>query len=175
MKTKRTILIALLVIGTAFVAYILYTNKALKPAETRQTAPKFELIDARSGKKITGSELKGKVLFINFWATWCPPCRSEIPSIENLYRAFFSNDDFLMITIAYRDEPAAALDYLKSGGFTFPVYIDPDEKSAMNYGVTGVPETYIVDKKGKLRKKVIGPAEWDSPEEKALILSLLKE
>jgi peroxiredoxin len=80
-----------------------------------------------------------------------------------------------MITILYRDSPENASTYMKAHGSSFPLYTDPDQRSASAFGVTGVPETYIIDKKGVLRRRVIGPADWTSPEEKALIASILKE
>lgn len=80
-----------------------------------------------------------------------------------------------MITILYKDSPENASAYMKAQGYSFPVYTDPDQKSASAFGVTGVPETYVIDKKGVLRQRVIGPADWSSPEAKALISALLKE
>lgn len=138
-------------------------------------APDFEVVDARSSVKFSSAEHKGKVTFVNFWATWCQPCREEMPSIEALYRELYNNENFQLITILYRDNPQTALEYMRQNGYTFPLYVDSDSSSSSRvYGVTGVPETYLLDKHGILKKKVIGPAEWNSPEEKNLILSLLR-
>ncbi len=82
------------------------------------------------------------------------------------------HNDFVMITILYKDSPENSIGYMKSNGYTFPVYVDSDGISARNYGVTGVPETYIVDKKGMLVKRVIGAADWNSPEEKSQIKAM---
>ncbi len=98
-----------------------------------------------------------------------------MPSIEGLFRHFIDNQEFIMLTIIFRDDPQNAISYLKQNGFNFPVMIDEEGKAAKAYGLTGVPETYIVDKKGILRKKVIGPAQWDSAEAVAEISELLKE
>ena len=128
-----------------------------------------------TGRKLMLSDLKDKVLFVNFWASWCPPCREEMPSIDSLFKAMNGNGKFQMITILYKDPYQDGIGYMKQSGFTFPVYSDSDGITSTNFGVTGVPETYIIDKKGKLRKRVIGPAEWDSPEAKNFINSLLNE
>ena len=138
-------------------------------------APSFEVVDNASGRKISSEELKGKVVFVNFWATWCPPCREEIPSVEALYKAAGGNSNFKMITILYKDSYEGGTSFLKQNGLTFPVYMDSADISARNFGVTGVPETYIIDKKGTLRKRVSGPADWNSAEARDLINSLLNE
>ncbi len=80
-----------------------------------------------------------------------------------------------MANILYRDSPENAASYMKTMGYSFSVNLDPDDKAAASFGVTGVPETYIIDKNGVLRRKVIGSADWSSSEERQLINSLLKE
>ncbi len=80
-----------------------------------------------------------------------------------------------MATVLYQDSPEKAVAFVKSTGYNFPVYTDSDGSAATSFGVTGVPETYIIDKKGVLRRKVIGAADWSSTEERQLINSLLKE
>jgi len=138
-------------------------------------APEVSVIDPRSGTRLSAEELKGKVLFVNFWATWCQPCKDELPSVEALYREMAGTEGFRMITILYNDSPEAAFGHLKSKGYTFPVYSDIDGASARNFTVTGVPETYIVDKKGQLARKVIGGFDWTSPEVRDLLKTLLAQ
>ena len=138
-------------------------------------SPDFAVADAGTGASLSSKHLKGKVLFVNFWASWCPPCKEEMPSIQKLYEEMKVNPDFVMITILYNDDAAAAREYLKTLGFTFPVYTDAGNATSRKFGLTGVPETYIVDKEGILRKKVIGATDWSSQEEKDLIYSLLKK
>lgn len=176
MKNKKIILAAVLVFGIALL-FIFLGNQtpSQKTVHVENSSPVFEVIDALTGKKISSSDLKGKVVFFNVWATWCPPCQEELPAIDALYKSLKSNADFVMVTVLYRDNPSNAIEYLKSKGFSIPVYTDPDEKSAASFGVTGVPETYIIDKKGNVRKRVIGAADWNSAEEKNLISTLLNE
>lgn len=151
-------------------------------------APDISLRD-QSGRDLRLSDLKGKVVFINFWASWCQPCRDEMPSLQVLYNGlrnmgtpknhrFFgdaSNDNFRMLTILYRDDPNKAISFLRENNLDLPLWIDRDGKAAASYGLTGVPETFIIDKKGILRKKVIGPANWASPEVLSFISELIKE
>ncbi|MBI4691587.1 MAG: TlpA family protein disulfide reductase [Nitrospirae bacterium] len=178
MKSKKLILIILFLAGLFLIASFITgrgTKERLTIAAVDSPSPDIELIDSASGKKVSTSELRGKVLFINFWATWCEPCQEEAPSIDRLFRHFLNEQGFVMLTVLFRDDAQNAIGYLKQNGFNFPIMIDPDGKAARDFGLTGVPETYIVDKKGILREKVIGPAPWDSADAVALISKLLKE
>jgi len=168
---RRTIIIiAALLLGGA--AFLFFDATRVNHVRKESSAPVFKVSDAISGKALSSSDLKNKIIFVNFWASWCQPCKEEMPSIEALYREMTGNDDFRMVTILYRDSAENAFEYMKSRGYTFPVYIDPNGSAARDYGVTGVPETYIVDKKGALARRVIGGADWSSPDEKNLIKAL---
>lgn len=133
-----------------------------KIATIGSTVPNFELVDINKNK-VKLSDMKGSVVFINFWATWCVSCIEEMPSLERLFRNLSGNSQFKMVTILYKDDGLRAFSYMRQNGYTLPVYLNPDGSAAKNFGITGVPETFIIDKKGILRDKVIGPAEWDSP------------
>lgn len=136
-------------------------GEGLKLAIVGRPAPDFTLVD-RKGTTWTLSELKGQVVFVNFWATWCPPCREEMPSMQKLY-SMLPKDKFKMLAILNKDDPKLADTFAKKFGITMPILDDLDNKAGKEYGLTGVPETYIVDKQGVLREKFIGPAQWDSP------------
>ena len=127
-----------------------------------QLAPNFMLTDIK-GKDWQLSDLRDKVVFINFWATWCPPCIQELPSMEDLNK-HMAGKPFQMLTILYNDRPEFGQSLVNKSGYTFPVLIDSDSFTAKEYGLTGVPETYIVDTQGILREKFIGPFECNSPE-----------
>ena len=137
-------------------------------------APDF-LVRDLEGRTYSLSALRGSVVFINFWASWCQPCKEEMPSLQALYNRFKGDPRFRLVTILYRDDYEKARALMKTGNFEFPVLLDPGGKSAAAYGVTGVPETYIVDKKGILREKVIGPADWNSPQAIAVVATPLQE
>ena len=126
------------------------------------TAPDFSLAD-KQGKIWTLSELKGKVVFVNFWATWCPPCREEMPSMERLYSRM-PKDKFEMLAILENDKPERAEAFAAELGITLPILYDEAKTAWPQYGLTGLPETFIVDKYGVVREKFIGPAQWDSPQ-----------
>ncbi len=133
-----------------------------KVATVGQPAPDFTLIDLQ-GKTWTLSELKGQVVFINFWATWCPPCREEMPSMQKLY-TMLPKDNFKMLAILNNDSPALANLFALKLKVTIPILNDQVNKIGPIYGLTGLPETFVIDKHGVLREKFIGPAKWDSPE-----------
>jgi peroxiredoxin len=135
-------------------------------------APGFNLVD-RQGKTWDLEELKGQVVFVNFWATWCAPCREEMPSMQKLYTSLPSNK-FKMLAILSNDEPAFADQVVKKMGVTFPILIDPDKTASKAYGITGVPETYIVDKQGVLRERFLGPVAWDSREARQMLQKYLE-
>ncbi len=136
-------------------------------AELDKPAPKFTLQDTE-GKQVELAALEGKVVFINFWATWCPPCREEMPSILRLNRKM-AGKPFVLVTILMNDDPANAKAFYHAIGGSLPTLLDPDAAVANAYGITGVPETFIIDKKGIFRKKVIGGWTWDSAEAEKLI------
>jgi DsbE subfamily thiol:disulfide oxidoreductase len=140
--------------------------------------PEFELPeieqDGKNPSRIWRStELRGKVVFINFWASWCKECKKEKPSMQRLYE-MMQGKPFQMITILYRDNPEKAIAYMKANGFTMPVLFDKDNQVSYSYGVTGVPETYILDREGIIKKKHLGVGVWDSPEALGFIENLLK-
>jgi peroxiredoxin len=141
--------------------------------EKGQPAPGFELADM-DGNTWRLNDLRGKVVLINFWATWCPSCISEMPSLQNLILKK-NNPGFVVLTIVFEDDPFRAYSYVKSNNYSFPVLKDPDGSTAEAYGLTGVPETFVVDKKGILRKKVIGPTTFDDQEVLTYLERLEKE
>lgn len=176
MKTRAIIIISILIAGAII---LIYTSK--KGADLPQTktivglnAPELELKD-NTGNIYTLSALKGTVLFINFWASWCEPCKTEMPSIQALYDRFKEDKRFRMLTVLYNDDYSKAVNYMKDHGLQFPLLTDSDGKTAGAYGITGVPETYIVDKKGILKKRVLGPEDWNSPQNIAFITRLINE
>lgn len=120
------------------------------------------------------SDLKGKVVLLNFWATWCPPCREEIPAMMKLNGAMVGKP-FQMVAVSIDEGGVPAIEaFFKESGFNLPAYTDPDGKAAGIYGITGVPETFIIDKNGILVKKVIGPLAWDSADAISFLEGLMK-
>ncbi len=133
-----------------------------KPALEGNPAPEFTLKNL-AGQDVKLADLRGKVVLVNFWATWCPPCREEIPSMERLNKAM-AGKPFQMLAISIDEGGKGAVEGLFSkAGVTLPALLDPGQKTGKRYGITGVPETFIVDKKGVILKKVVGPIDWSDP------------
>ncbi len=156
---KGWIRLALLVAVLVVVAACSKPEEA--PVEGKH-APDFTLNDL-AGRPVALSSLQGKVVLLNFWATWCPPCREEIPSMVRLNQAMQGkNFQMLAVSIDEGGKNAVSSFFAKSG-VTLPALLDTDGKVAKRYGTTGVPETFVVDSKGVILKKVIGAMDWTAP------------
>ncbi|TMU87425.1 TlpA family protein disulfide reductase [Bacillus sp. BHET2] len=110
-------------------------------------------LDTLSGSSITLSELKGKKVVLNFWATWCPPCKDEMPIIEEYYKKFGKDIEVLTINI---DPQYNVKEYQKALGLTFPILLDTDDKINKAYNILTVPTTFIIDEQGIITNKQIG-------------------
>jgi peroxiredoxin len=141
-------------------------------AELGKPAPDFMLQDI-NGKSWRLSDFRGKVVLVNFWASWCGPCRQELPAMQALHMAM-SNEPFQMLSVSYNDDPRVANQLAQQVGVTFPVLADPQKQAATAYALTGVPETYIVDPQGILREKYLGARHWNSNEVVAMLRSYMK-
>ena len=137
-----------------------------------QAAKEFQ-VTAPDNRPLKLSEFKGKVVFLNFWATWCKPCEEEMPSMERLHQRF--KDKGLVVLALSEDADGATVvaPYLKKHNLTFPVGLDPKMSVAGLYGVWAIPSTFIIDKKGNRALFANGPREWDGPHAQALFQSLL--
>ena len=142
-------------------------------ASVGKPAPDFDTVDLE-GKVWSLSKLKGKVLFVNFWATWCAPCRDEMPSMQRLYEKT-PKDKFEMLALFNNDKKTVVEDFVAKLGLTMPIISDEYNFAGTKYGLTGLPETFIVDKQGVIREKFIGPARWDSPENIEMLMKYINE
>jgi thiol-disulfide isomerase/thioredoxin len=130
-----------------------------------------------AGKPGHLTDLKGKVVVLNFWASWCPPCVEETPALNRLQKHIESRKG-VILGVAADEDPAAYEKFLRDQGVIFPTYRDPSTKDnhspiAQTYGTSMYPETYIIDRKGKIARKFIGFQQWDSPEMLAYFDSIL--
>ncbi|NUO62825.1 MAG: TlpA family protein disulfide reductase [Gemmatimonadaceae bacterium] len=124
----------------------------------------------------TLASYRGQVVLLNIWATWCAPCRAEMPSIEKLHREFGPRG--LKIVAVSVDDPgqqAAVRDFARDLGLTFEILQDPTHDIQRAYQTTGVPETFVLGKDGVIRKKIIGATDWSSEGTRALVAQLLAE
>lgn len=171
---RKALILPLILIAIVIALFVIEHQSSPRIAKVGSPVPDIELTNTQDNK-LKLSELKGNVIFVNFWASWCEPCIDEIPSIEVLYRNLSANPKFKMITILYQDNEDRVSRNMKEQGYTFPIYRDHDGLAAKRFGITGVPETFIIDKKGTLWKKVVGPFEWDSPLVTEAFLNLINE
>jgi len=121
-------------------------------------APDFRLMTLDGSKEIALADLRGKKVVINFWSTWCGPCKIEHPVLLAAARTW---PDTAFVGVIYQDEPAKAASYLAREGQEFPHLVDPQGTLSIDYGVAGVPETYFLDENGIIVHKQIGPVSWE--------------
>ncbi len=150
----------------------LFLKTGIQPIKRSMEAPNFCLEDLK-GKKSELNNFKGKVIFLNFWATWCGPCKEEMPSMEILFQQFKGKDFvFLSISVDY-EEGEAVKEFIKKNRYTFPVLLDPKCSVLDLYEVRRIPTTIIIDKQRKVIGRAIGPKDWKSQEVMLLLNSLL--
>lgn len=124
----------------------------------------------------TLADYAGEVVLLNIWATWCGPCRDEMPAIERLHRAFGPRGlKVLAVSIDGRADERAIRDFVREYGLTFEILHDADGGIQRIYRTTGVPETFVIGRDGTIRKKTIGAADWSSEGNRALVAQLLSE
>jgi cytochrome c biogenesis protein CcmG/thiol:disulfide interchange protein DsbE len=116
-----------------------------------------------AGKSERLSDLKGKVVVLNFWATWCPPCVEETPSLNRLEK-YIDSRGGMVLGVSIDEDGAAYEQFLRDHSVVFPTYRDATKKTASDYGTSIFPETYIIDRRGKIARKFVGEQQWDSAE-----------
>lgn len=154
---------------------IWWVSKDYRPgAEKGQLAPTFQLPD-RSGRIHSLQEYQGRAVLLNFWATWCAPCVSEMGSFEKLTQKF-KGQPFEIVAVSMDEEGWKAVDaFTKKIPITFTILLDKDFKTADAYGTYRIPETYLVDQKGRIVEKFFGPQEWADPAFVKKIQSLIQK
>ena len=132
-----------------------------RPPRIGTNAPDFTVQD--SDRKVTLNELRGKVVVLNFWATWCPPCIEEMPSLVQMQQ-HLKNKGVEVLAVSIDVDENAYHKFLKDHGVDLLTVRDPDQKTSNLYGSYKWPETYIIDRNGVLRRKFIGAVDWNTPE-----------
>ena len=126
-------------------------------------APPLRL-PALQGGEVDRESFRGRVVVLNFWATWCPPCVEEMPSLERLHRAL-AGEGVVVLSVSVDEDGAALQRFVEKAGVTFPVLRDPGARGpAAVWRTTGYPETFILDGSGRIVRKIVGPTQWDTPE-----------
>ncbi|MGH9691882.1 MAG: TlpA family protein disulfide reductase [Candidatus Acidiferrales bacterium] len=172
MKRKlKTALVLAFIAG--LVALFIYPDYRQGEASMRgRPAKNFEL--TLNGKPEQISDFRGKVVVLNFWATWCPPCVEETPSLIQLQKRIAPLGG-TVLGVSLDDDQSAYLNFLKTYKIAFPTYRDPTKQSAIDYGTTMYPETYIINRQGRIDRKIIGPQDWTSPRMLAYMDSILND
>lgn len=181
-KKPSRIPYAVAAVAAGLVVLLAWVNRdRLSPVVPGRAAPDFSAFDLEGAPKSL-DDFREKVLLVNIWATWCPPCREEMPSMQRLYREI-GDDGFDILAISV-DAPFGESDsfgrvggdlksYADSLGITFTILHDPSGRVQQTFQTTGVPESFVVDREGVIYKKVAGATAWDAPQNVQLIRRLL--
>jgi thiol-disulfide isomerase/thioredoxin len=140
-------------------------------------APDFTVPDLE-GKEFSLSSFKGQVVLLNFWATWCPPCRAEMPAMEELYQEL-KDEGFTILAISSRDSRETkekVVEYIAREAYTFPVFFDETASAIPGFYRTGsIPTSFVIDKDGRVIARLVGAYEWNGSEITALLRDLISE
>ena len=165
---------AFAILASAFGVVWVQSSK-YEPLVVGMNAPDFGLPDLQ-GQSQHLSDYRGKVIFLNFWATWCKPCKEEMPSMQVLWDSL-KKEDFVMLAVSM-DRVTTTKEippFVENLKLTFPILTDSWGQTDKKYKLMGVPETYIIDQSGVLREKVIGPRDWTRAESIETIVQLLQK
>ncbi|MCL2704829.1 MAG: TlpA family protein disulfide reductase [Spirochaetaceae bacterium] len=120
----------------------------------------FKLLDL-NGNEVSLSNYQGKVIMLNFWATWCPPCRNEMPSMESLHKKM-ENSNFVMLAVNIQEKSSTVKEFIQKNKYSFPIILDEKGAAAEKYQIRAIPTTYIIDPKGKIAGVFSGSRNWNS-------------
>jgi thiol-disulfide isomerase/thioredoxin len=178
MGKKMIFLIGVLFLLSNLSAYgqgsALFSKIGIQSISDKKNTPDFCLQELNS-EKFGSKTLKGKIIFINFWTTWCGPCKEEMPSMETLYQRY-KERDFILLTISLDyGSPEQVKKFIEKHGYHFPVLLDPKGKTLDLFEINKIPATLIINKHGKLIGRAIGPRNWSSPEVFSLVDQMLND
>lgn len=160
-RAGRTIQLVIFV-GAIIIVVLLFAflGSDADGAAIGEPAPTFT-VRTINGEEIDTADMRGRVLVINFFGTWCDPCRAEAPTLQRLWEEY-QDQGVLFLAVAYHDVDAKVLEFLREFGITFPMANSSTDIGGRLFGVTGVPETYVIDQEGILRYKRIGIVQPDA-------------
>ena len=170
----------LIALGVVALAWL--NRNRIQPVVAGADAPEFQVLDVR-GDPVSLDDYDGQVVLLNIWATWCAPCRAEMPSMERLYQQF-SQDDFEIAAVSV-DAPVGQFDFGGMPGgnpvafadsleLTFPILLDPEGGIRRTYATTGVPESFLIGRDGIIYKHYAGETRWDSESNVELVRRLVE-
>ena len=178
MTRKNAGALILIVVGgllSVAVAAFVVSRGAPTAVNAGEDAPGFEL-QKLGGGRVSLEDLRGRVVYVNFWATWCAPCLAEAPALERLYTELAPEGfEIVALSIDSPEDSKAIESFRERFGLKFPILLDPEKLVYSRYGATGVPETYLIDAEGRLAEAYIGPRDWDEPRYARAIRRLLEQ
>jgi peroxiredoxin len=155
-KVSILLVVALLVGGASF--FYLQNNTTKVAAEigteVGMQAPDFTL-ENMNGEQVSLSDYQGQKVFLNFWASWCPPCRKEMPDMQKLHEKYGS-EELVILAVNVGEGKSTAANFMMQNGLSFPVLLDNSKDTARNYLVRGIPSSYFLDQDGIIKEKVVG-------------------
>ena len=176
----QTIILILLFFAAGVVLFTLQQKKSFQRSfepimlEVGRPAPDFTL-RGLDGKMVSLSDYRGKVILVNIWATWCPPCVAEMPYMEKLYQQL-KGDAFEILAVSLDEQGISVVaPFMKKYNLNFPALIDTHGITGSAYKTTGVPESFIINKQGILEKIIVGPLDWSAPEVLGFLQQLIQE
>jgi cytochrome c biogenesis protein CcmG, thiol:disulfide interchange protein DsbE len=172
MKKKILTVVALLAAGTVIYVFAAPSYRQGEASLAGKKAPDFPL--QLNGREIHLSDLRGQVVVLNFWATWCPPCVEETPSLNQLQQVIAPQGG-MVLGISEDQDPDAYAKFLQDQNVIFPTYDDTTTKIPGTYGTSMFPETYVIDRNGRIARKIVGPQDWQDPHFVESIEALLHE
>lgn len=158
---RRIVYLGLISLACLFLTILSGCYSGTRPPRIGQNAPEFTVQD--SDRSVTLSQYRGQVVVLNFWATWCPPCVEEMPSLVEMQRRMKAKG-VTVIAVSVDVDQGAYNQFLKDHNVNLLTVRDPNQKSNTLYGTFKFPETYIIDRNGVMRRKFIGAIDWTTPE-----------
>ncbi len=180
-RTRRLLLIALALLAAGAApprsGRTFSLEDAIKELDlirpSRQKLAQDFTLPTPEGKSFRLSDNRGKVVFVNFWATWCPPCREEMPAMERLWKQHRERG-LVLVAVSVDSDTKLVAPFVNKGRFTFPVVLDPKLEAANAYGVRALPSSFIVDRQGHMTALALGPRPWDNDAAHSLIEALVR-
>ena len=152
----------------------LFSEAGIRTLNERLPSRDFSLPLASKEASQSLSGFRGKVVFLNFWATWCGPCRMEMPSMEILYGKFRDKGLEIFAVNCLEKEPEV-LTFMESNGLSFPAALDLDGRVSASYGIQAIPTSFLIDREGNIVARLVGSINWDTPKVHAAFEELLRE
>jgi len=176
MTSRRWTLVTGSALALVFVvALVIRVLPEIRLVGVGSTAPSFDALNLRTGLPSGLADYQGRVILLNIWATWCQPCRVEMPALERLAQKLATTDFRVVAVSVDVSDSSTVMGFVRDLGLSFDILHDPSRRIEQRYRTTGVPETFVIDRHGVIVKKVIGAVSWDSPVNENLIRRLLDE